>query len=109
MQIVMTRWTIEEVTGYKPKTTFWTDFCIAEAYGLNAIQDTYNRAFNEWKTDTEYVTELAMVLNHKIWYFYDRKEMEIANLYDKLWRETDEWCMNHLKGKDLAYYIQTTD
>ena len=31
------------------KTTFWEDFSIAERFGLSAIQDTFNRAFKEWK------------------------------------------------------------
>jgi len=35
--------------GYEVKTTFWEDFSIAERFGLSAIQDTFNRAFKEWK------------------------------------------------------------
>ena len=31
------------------KTTFWEDFSLAERFGLSAIQDTFNRAFKEWK------------------------------------------------------------
>ena len=35
--------------GYEVQTTFWEDFSIAELCGLSAIQDTFNRAFKEWK------------------------------------------------------------
>lgn len=35
--------------GDEVQTTFWEDFSIADHFGLNAIQDTYNRAFAEWK------------------------------------------------------------
>ena len=35
--------------GTEVKTTFWEDFSIAERFGLSAIQDTFNRAFKEWK------------------------------------------------------------
>ena len=35
--------------GYEVQTTFWEDFSIAERFGLSAIQDTFNRAFKEWK------------------------------------------------------------
>lgn len=35
--------------GNEVKTTFWEDFSIAERFGLSAIQDTFNRAFKEWK------------------------------------------------------------
>lgn len=54
--MTITNWNIEEMTGYKPKTTFYTDFSIADNYGVAAIKDTYKRAFDEWHNDTEYVT-----------------------------------------------------
>ena len=68
---------LQAMTGREPKTTFWRDFCIADMYGLKAIQDTYDRAFAEWKTNTEYITEFAVVLNHKIWYFYEAQQAEL--------------------------------
>ena len=34
-----------EQTGYKCFTTFFEDFTIAEKFGLNAVKDTFNRAF----------------------------------------------------------------
>lgn len=86
---------------------FWQDFSIADAFGLAAIQDTYNRAL-EWKTNTEYITSLVITLNHKIWFWYEKND-NYARLYNKLWSELDEWCLDNLKGKDLEYYIQTTD
>ena len=52
-------------TGYDTKTTFWDDFSIADRFGNDEIQDTFNRAFNEWKSNAVFVTELALVLNHK--------------------------------------------
>lgn len=88
---------------------FWQDFSIADAFGIDAIQDTYNRASSEWKTNAEYITALVITLNHKIWYWYDKGNDEYSKLYDKLWRELDEWCLDNLKGEDLTYYIQTTD
>ena len=30
------------VNGYEMKTTFWNDFTIADAFGINAIKDTFN-------------------------------------------------------------------
>ena len=58
------------IIGYEPKTTFWMDFSIADRFGANAIKDTYNRAFKEWKTNYIYLTELIMELNHTIWQWY---------------------------------------
>lgn len=37
--------------GYELQTTFWKDFSIADKFGLSSIQDTFNRAFEEWKED----------------------------------------------------------
>lgn len=101
-------WTIQELTGYVPQTTFYMDFSIADQFGRDAIQDTYNRAFNEWKSNVKYLTELVMVLNWKIWRWYQKND-DYAELYNKLWQQSDQYCRDNLKGKDLEYYIQTTD
>ena len=94
--------------GYQPITTFWTDFIIADMFGLSAIQDTYNRAFNEWKNNYKYLTELVMILNWKIWSHYE-KNREYAELYNKLWKEADAYAIENLKGEELSYFYQTTD
>jgi len=93
---------------YEFKTTFWTDFSIAERFGIEAIKDTYKRAFNEWKTNIVYLTELVMVLNWKIWALYKTNEA-VARVYDALWKEADRWCCENLTGKDAEYYYTTTD
>ena len=59
--------------GYELQTTFWEDFSIADRFGLSAIQDTFKRAFEEWKNNYKYLTELILVLNHKIWQYYETK------------------------------------
>ena len=89
-------------------TTFWTDFAIADMFGKKAVQDTYNRAFNEWKSDYRYLTDLVMVLNHKIWYWYQKNET-LARLYDSLWRKTHDYALKTLKGEELNYYLNETD
>lgn len=102
-------WKMAEELGYTPKTTFWEDFSIADHFGVKAIKDTYKRAFNEWKTDYVYLTELVMVLNHKIWEHYQRGNEEFANLYDDLWEEADAWAMDNLTGDELSYFINVLD
>lgn len=97
-----------EMSGYEPKTTFWSDFTIAEAFGEKAVKDTFKRAFGEWQTDKVYITELALILNWKIWY-WNEKNQSYAKMYDSMWKEVDAWCMDNLKGDDLQYYLQTTD
>ena len=104
----MLRWKMAEMIGYTPITTFWTDFSIADVYGVSGIQDTFDRAFEHWKGDYKYLTELVMVLNHKIWEWYDLDE-ERAELYDKLWRQAADYATKNLKGDELRYYYETTD
>jgi hypothetical protein len=94
--------------GYKLKTAFWDDFTIADSFGEDAIKDTFKRAFNEWKNNVEYVTELAMVMSWKSCSYF-RKNDELMVLYSNLYHEVDEWCMNNLIDSDLIYYIETTD
>ena len=95
--------------GYTPMTTFWDDFSIADRFGKNAIVDTYKRAFEEWKSDIKYLTELVMVLNIKIWYYYEQGNHELGKLYNDLWQRADAWCGENLEGEDAKYYYSTTD
>jgi len=94
--------------GYESFTTFWEDFSIADAFGTDAVQDTFDRAFNEWKNQYKYLTELTMVLNHKIFFWYE-KDDNLAILYDKLWRQADLYACNTLQDEELAYYYKVTD
>lgn len=103
------KWNIQELTGYVPQTTFWMDFSIADRFGKTAIQDTFNRAFAEWKNNVTYITELVMVLNHKCWYFYEKQEMEISKLYCQLYEKAHDWALDNLKGDELGYYLSVTD
>ena len=89
-------------------TTFWSDFSIADAFRKNAVRDTFNRAFAEWKSDFRYLTDLVMVLNHKIFQHYDG-DRELSKLYDSLWRIADDYAMKNLVGKELDYFYRTTD
>lgn len=99
---------IKSLNGYETKTTFWSDFSIADAFGNAAIIDTFERAFKEWCKDVEYITELSLVLNHKGWFYYDR-DNERAKLYFNLYNEVDDWCRMNLQGEDAEYYFRVTD
>ena len=114
------QWAIEEMTGYKPCTTFWQDFSIADVFVLNgqepdAVQDTHNRSWPQMKEKMlgiKGLTEYIMVLNWKIHQHYNDNRpghMELSKLYNKLWEETDAWAMDNLKDSDLDYYLETTD
>ena len=94
--------------GYEVKTTFWSDFSIADRFGITAVRDTFNRAFNEWKHDYIYLTELVMVLNHKIWQHYEHNTA-LARVYDELSRNAESYACDNLKGEELAYFIRVLD
>ena len=81
---------------------------MADCFGASAINDTYKRAFNEWNSNYIYLTELVMVLNHKIWQHYETNEA-LAHVYNHLWDITNTFAYDHLKGKELSYFYQVTD
>ena len=99
---------MREEFGYITKTTFWEDFSIADRFGVGAIKDTFKRAFEEWKSDYIYLTELVMVLNHKIWYWYDR-DRKVAYVYQELYEQADVYACDNLKDDELRYFYETTD
>lgn len=94
---------------YEFKTTFWSDFSIADMFGKNAIKDTFSRAFKEWKSNYEYLTELVIVLNWKLWQHYDTGNEDYARLYDELWKKADEYAVENLKDEELSYFLRVTD
>ena len=95
--------------GYEFKTTFWQDFSIADKFGKSAIKDTFNRAFKEWKSNYIYLTELVMVLNWKLWTFYEKGNEDYAKLYNELWIKADTYACDNLKGDELSYFYRETD
>ena len=90
-------------------TTFWSDFSIADAFGVNAVKDTYKRAFKEWKDDYKYLTDLVIVLNHKCWQHYEKGNTELSMLYEKYYYEAHEYALDNLKGEEFDYYFRMTD
>lgn len=96
--------------GYELVSTFIMDFSIADAFGIEAVEDTYMRAFTEWKSNYVYLTELSIALNLKIWYWWQKdNNSKLARVYNDLWLKTHEYALDHLKGEELNFYLRTTD
>lgn len=91
------------------ETTFWADFSIADRFGASAVRDTFNRAFQEWRDDYRYLTDLVMVLNHKIWQHYEQKNAVLQGVYDDLYWQAVKYAEDNLKGDELSYYYRMTD
>lgn len=101
----------KETCGYDLISTFWTDFSIADKFGSAAIKDTYVRAKREWKDNYKMMTELTLILNHKIWQHYNHGNGNdiYAELYNALWEDADVYCRSNFKGEALKYFYRITD
>ena len=100
------------MTGYVPRTSFWMDFTIADMFVESSIRNTYDRAFQEWKGNIEYLTELVMVLNWKCWDWHTTREPyaeRYSRLYADLYERANMYCMDNLIGDDMEYYLRTVD
>lgn len=95
--------------GYERKTTFWSDFTIADVYGKKAVKDTFKGA-KIWIDNLEYWVELILVLNHKIWEHYEKNE-ELAKVYDELWRKADAmfWKKYEKNEEAVRYHFKVLD
>lgn len=112
------------ITGYEMKTTFWTDFNIADVFAsaqnsFEPLEDTLKRAFDEWKDDKIYATELVMVLNWKSWeHCKDNAQGipiadEIGSWYANKYYEIKDKLIEYWSSKKLDdyidYFVRTTD
>lgn len=97
----------KETEGFS--TTFFMDFSIADRFGDDAIKDTFQRAFKEWKGDYRYLTDLVLVLNQKIWDWYEAGNEPRARIYNDMWIEAQKYADENLKGEELRYYLRITD
>lgn len=94
--------------GYDCITTFWEDFSIADRFGVDAVIDTFDRTFNEWKTNYKYLTELVIVLNHKCWHYFG-KNNALSKIYADLYKKASSYASETLEGEEFAYYWRITD
>lgn len=102
-------WNIEAMTGYKPITTFYEDFSIADRFGISAVKDTYKRGFETAKfMGYKELTEFVMALNWKIWEHHGHNDV-LAKLYNDLWAKADLYAQEYLYGEELDYFYRTTD
>ena len=102
-------WNIEQITGYKPITTWYQDFSIADRFGASAVKATFKDAMMNCESlGHKYLTELVMVLNWKIFEHYE-VNIGLAGIYDDLWRQAGIHALETLTGEDLTYYLETTD
>ena len=106
--------------GYEMKTTFWLDFNIADVFAtaqnsFEPLEDTLKRAYDEWKDDMVYATELVLVLNWKSWEHADGVIAdEIGSWYAQKYYEIKDklieyWSADKSRDEWLTYLYQTID
>lgn len=104
---------------YSRKTTYTSDFSIAEWYvpieGMQAIASTLRNALTNWRNNIEFFAEIIMVLNLKAWEHHARGNMNYARMYSELYRYAKElyfdWFDSDNKQHDKAmeYYYDYVD
>ena len=99
---------LEKEFNYKFETTFWEEFSIADQYGPEGVLEHYNLVFDQWKDNLMYLTELVLVLNWKIYQWYQVDD-PLGMTYDELWKRTDGFAMDTLKGEYLHKYLSVLD
>lgn len=96
---------------YKNPTTFISDFQIANCFGVPAVKDTFNRAFNEWKDHIVYLTGLAVAMNTFSWIFYEKKNEELSKLYAGFYYICRDYAYSdgNFTEAEARYYFKCTD
>ena len=97
---------------YERKTTFTSDFSIAEwCGGRAAVIDTLQRALKGWKSSIEYFGELLIAVNMKSWEHAARGNAEWAALYSELYYFVKDLYFDWFEGNDDAidYYYDYID
>jgi hypothetical protein len=106
------RWVQNEKIG-ELESTFTGDFNIAEdVSGLNGVKDTFQRAFNSWKDDIQYMTNLAIVTNMKCWQHFQAGNETLSEAYSDMYYKVRDWVYSDQSGfteEDQKYYFKYTD
>ena len=105
---VFPKWTIEEKTGYRPKTTFWQTFTLADVFGADLIKETYRGAFDSSRNNYIDLTELCLVLDWKRKEHTENENGALARLYDNLYQLCAAWATSNLTGRALEYFRSVT-
>lgn len=104
-------WNIEEMTGYHPMYTFYSDLSVGEQAGLEGVKTTYDMVMEGWSQDYKAFTEFVMALNWKSWAHATKgvAVTPMAKLYVDLFYKAKKYAETHLKGEELAYFYSTID
>ena len=92
--------------NYKSKTKFWSDFTIADEFGVGGVRTTFSITFSRCKDNAEQVMELALVLYLKSEEHIQYENFELYQTYDNLFYQVNNYCMENLDDDDLSFYLK---
>ena len=99
---------LERQLDFHFESTFWEEFSIADGYGPDGVREHYDLVFKQWKDNLRFLTELVLVLNWKIYQWYQVDD-NLGMTYDELWKRADSYALKTLKGDNLHYYLSVLD
>ena len=93
----------------RPSTLFYADFKVAEAFGLDAVRETFQNCGDLNRRDWKEVAELAVVLNYLLWDAHDRGDKSLEKLYTEYWHKVNSICSAWTDEARAEYYFRLTD
>ena len=86
-------------------TNFHEEFDNADHIGVDAILETYDRLYNEWKDNSVYIMELMLVLNHRVAFWDEMNRNEPSNKqhleFGLLYLDLYEKIYKYRRGKNF--------
>lgn len=99
-------------SSYVPFTTYASDFILAEIDGSAGVIETAKNAWNNWKTEYKWATEIIMAINFLTWYHYDTDvNIPLSSLYSELYYKYKDLYYEQFEGNEEAteYFFEMTD
>ena len=99
-------------SSYVPFTTYASDFILAEIEGSAGVIKTAKDAWNNWKTDYKWATEIIMTINFLAWFHYDVDvNLSLSELYSELYYKYMDLYYEQFEGNSEAteYFFEMTD
>ena len=119
---------LKTMNEFKPEYTFYSDLSIAEWCQIfakgdeNAIEETYTEFIMQFGDNYKALTELILVLNHKLWSFHQKVDSNYLNcdektryqleqLYTRLYNRAETYFFKRYERNQQAqqYYYRVTD
>lgn len=99
----------EADTGFKFETNVREVFTDAETNDEVDIEELYRELFRRWRNDVKMITELSMCMNWKLWEHYEKKNENLAELYNTLRLKVHDYALDVFTWEDAEYYFRITD